>query len=805
MNWMGGARSRIKQQGDKKIQKQFFERKRLMKRNENLNPGFQTPLGRKSAISQDIKSFCLLEQMHSSSKEMLSTRENPRPVRKIEMNMPKISRKRMTHHSSLGSSPPFNTPSKLLLMEPKHQRDTSWKRISDRKDTASMDHMLTKGNIKSKLDFGICSKINSTAHEKSTFQQENPYIPEDFQPTPVVQYLKDGHGNCMEKLRQHGQSSEVFLPSWTPASVKHNTFRHKGDGKSCKNKDFNHKFCQNPFFETPIECTESKRRKLEVNTQQESKRVLFHDSNILNKCFLKENKGRIKNDGSSPILKRSSILDTQDSYSLDSRFHQTVNGLQTSASKTVSKGRQKTFENLKFKSPLDKPLDKESRLCLSPTNMQRKLNTPNITDQMKQNWYTAHTPGNLLTSTERHSGARNSKYTKKHDIVHNSRNLYEHFDNNCEVIRSNINSRDEMSLLMTSTPVDIRRKPLEIVISPISHTAKKSLLFNEEGFHSNQTISEASVSNKDKQVSCHTSVIGQTGDGNSCDKDQSFSEKSTNHLEEDIAEILAEMDQLEEDQVKEWEFSVYYSQTQSEKDNEIGKMDDFFERKYDALIVLKAAAAKLEKYVEHYEATDFDADNHKENDLSICSNQNETQHAKEQCSLPKLQTNGKEQNSVKQPSEDLGSSVQNTTVVKEETGNAQIHCYNSEIQRNANLSDSGEIEIALRTASQITNNTESCNQMSSSCTNDKKCKCSDLFVLRSSKESQTEIYVRSTGIETDVINAVSVGIQCDLLLDGCDCKLEAPESQDSFHSVASDLHFENTNQNNYHLRSRKKI
>ncbi|XP_062610634.1 uncharacterized protein LOC134272418 isoform X2 [Saccostrea cucullata] len=793
MNWMGGARSRIKQQRDKKIQKQFFERRRLMKRNENLNPGFQTPLGRKSAISQDIKAFCLLEQMHS--KEMQSPGENSRPIRKIEMDLPKKSR--MMHHSSLGTSSPYNTPSKLLLMEPKHQRDMSWKRIPDRRETASKDHMLNKGNI----DFGICSKIRTSAAEKSTTEQNNPYIHEDFQPTPVVGYLKDGHD------RKHNKSSEVFLPTWTPVSVKHDTFMPKGDDL-CSKKDFYHKFCQNPFFETPIECKESKRRKLEVNAQQESKRVLFQDSNILNKCFLEEEKEQIKIDGSTPLLKRSSILDMPGSCSLDLRFHQTVrsNGLQTSTSETVSSvGKRDT---LKFKNPLETSLGKETRLYISPTNLQRKLNTPYNTDQMKQHLFTAHTSGHLLTSNERRTGARHSKYTNRHDIVQNSQSLYENFDDNFGVHKSNINCRDELSLLMTSTPVDRTRKPMEIVISPISHTAKKSPSFHEKGFHSNQASSEASVSNNNKHISCHTLVPYHTVDKGSCDKNQSFIEKSTDHLvEEDIAEILAEMDQLEEDQVKEWEMSVYYSQTQSEKDNEIGKMEDLTEKKYDALTVLKAAAAKLEKYVEHYKVTEFGADSHKENDLSVCINQNQTQHAEDQFSLPKLQSNSKVQNSIQQASEDFGSSVQDAAVIKEETGNAYIHC-NNEIKRNANLSDSGESDITLGTALQITDNTESCHQMSSS-TNDKKCKCSELFVLRSSKECQTEIYVTSTGMETDVINGVSVGIQCELLPDGCDCKLEDPESQDSFHSVASDLHLENADQNDvkqtYHLRSRKKF
>lgn len=47
-------------------------------------------------------------------------KENVRPVRKIELDKPRGSR--LLHHSKLGSSPPFTTPSKLLFMEPKYQR-----------------------------------------------------------------------------------------------------------------------------------------------------------------------------------------------------------------------------------------------------------------------------------------------------------------------------------------------------------------------------------------------------------------------------------------------------------------------------------------------------------------------------------------------------------------------------------------------------------------------------------------------------------------------------------------------------------
>lgn len=131
-----------------------------------------------------------------------------------------------------------------------------------------------------------------------------------------------------------------------------------------------------------------------------------------------------------------------------------------------------------------------------------------------------------------------------------------------------------------------------------------------------------------------------------------------------------------------------------------------------------------------------------------------------------------------------------------------------------NHSDTGKTDVTL-TASQIRNGMKSAHQMSTYCTNDMNCKCRDSFVLRSSRETQTEIAVRSTGTETERINAVSVGTQCDLFLDGCDRESGAPGSQDSFHSVTSNLdpetsstligNAEKEENERYQLRSRKKL
>lgn len=230
-------------------------------------------------------------------------------------------------------------------------------------------------------------------------------------------------------------------------------------------------------------------------------------------------------------------------------------------------------------------------------------------------------------------------------------------------------------------------------------------------------------------------------------------------------------------------------------------MENFIENEYDALSVLKAVAAKLEIYVKGCQDSDQVSDSR----ANPCENA-ESFVNQIKSSLEKTPVRPRSLSSM--------SFKEKTDAADDRTRNADIcstTVANYESPRNSDILEERQTDVNL-TAPQITVDMESSHQMSPSCTNDMKCKCRDSFVLRSSRETQTEMAVRSTGVETERISAVSVGIQCDLFLDGCDCKLEAPGSQDSFHSVASNFNpeipapnGEKEENEGYQLRSRKKI
>lgn len=242
-------------------------------------------------------------------------------------------------------------------------------------------------------------------------------------------------------------------------------------------------------------------------------------------------------------------------------------------------------------------------------------------------------------------------------------------------------------------------------------------------------------------------------------------------------------------------------------------MENFIENEYDALSVLKAVAAKLELYVKGCQDSDQVLDSRD----NPCENAESFVNPCDERTKTKVQTVFKsslEKTPVRPRSLSSMSFKEKTDAADDRTRNADIcstTVANYESPRNSDILEERQTDVTL-TAPQITVDMESSHQMSSSCTNDMKCKCRDSFVLRSSRETQTEMAVRSTGVETERISAVSVGIQCDLFLDGCDCKLEAPGSRDSFHSVASNFNPEIPAPNGkkeenegYQLRSRKNI
>ena len=72
MNWVGGTLSRLRGRDDKKIQREFFEKKRYEKTLDSFPVGMQSPTKKKElAISQDLLSLHTVLQTHSETNNRL--------------------------------------------------------------------------------------------------------------------------------------------------------------------------------------------------------------------------------------------------------------------------------------------------------------------------------------------------------------------------------------------------------------------------------------------------------------------------------------------------------------------------------------------------------------------------------------------------------------------------------------------------------------------------------------------------------------------------------------------------------------
>lgn len=836
----------------------------------------------------------------------MAPKENVRPVRKVQLDKPRGSR--LLHHSKLGSSPPLTTPSKLLFMEPRYQRDTSAKMALSERKHKNLEQISNSSKVEEterKINVAKDSSINSDLHKRFTNYQENPFISEDFQPTPVVKYLKSEFPDTGEGYRKRNDPS-VLSPlthsrTHEPARVDEYTHQENTTGR---NRDFyRQNFCGNPFFETPVEHNRSSKRKLLENGREgsffHSKRSLFDDSKLLGK---KEERLCGK-DFSSNIARNK--FSNSNFWINEPQFRSRENDsfIMNSKAQPIKQKNSGTSDGLFYKEnckiPLDNLEDKGKQTFSSSSNDFH----PKISEMSKKDRYIFCTPKNQGTLKARDEYMRSIPLVKIPDPAESNRDGEQSPDNSFEVNKHDIHDRDEMSLLITSTPLNIARKPTklvteggkpmeveispignpveltptgkpvekeihsfpcqmkvrdypvcktaELVISPIGKPAEemkqlsrampqppRKLNISQDVDETNLSVTDGLSPTCDSQVPDNTMVLDKTAEENHFQADQSISERKTHPSETEIVEILAEMNQLEDDQVKEWELSVYYSQTRKEKEdeeqyiqlkklNDISdsfesvlkendkaiKLENFIENEYDALSVLKAVAAKLEIYVKGCQDSDQVLDSRD----NPCENAESFVNPCDERTKTKVQTDFKsslEKTPVRPRSLSSMSFKEKTDAADDRTRNADIcstTIANYESPRNSDILEERQTDVTL-TAPQITVDMESSHQMSPSCTNDMKCKCRDSFVLRSSRETQTEMAVRSTGVETERISAVSVGIQCDLFLDGCDCKLEAPGSQDSFHSVASNFNPEIPAPNGkkeenegYQLRSRKNI
>lgn len=334
-----------------------------------------------------------------------------------------------------------------------------------------------------KINVAKDSSINSDIHKRFTNYQENPFISEDFQPTPVVKYLKSEFPDTGEGYRKRNDPS-VLSPlthsrTHEPARVDEYTHQENTTGR---NRDFyRQNFCGNPFFETPVEHNRSSKRKLLENGREgsffHSKRSLFDDSKLLGK---KEERLCGK-DFSSNIARNK--FSNSNFWINEPQFRSRENDsfITNSKAQPIKQKNSGTSDGLFYKEnckiPLDNLEDKGKQTFSTSSNDFQ----PKISEMSKKDRYIFCTPKNQGTLKARNEYMRSIPLVKIPDPAESNRGGEQSPDNSFEVNKHDIHvhDRDEMSLLITSTPLNIARKPtklvteggkpMEVEISPIGN------------------------------------------------------------------------------------------------------------------------------------------------------------------------------------------------------------------------------------------------------------------------------------------------------------------------------------------------
>ncbi|XP_013398005.1 uncharacterized protein LOC106164584 [Lingula anatina] len=116
MNWVGGIRSRIKSQQERKIQKEFFERRKfLSKMHRHQRQLTSSPEGKCKGVSQDLLA---LQLVNKSSDKIVMENDNlaPRKVKKVDLGQRPDPFRREDRDLELPMSPDLSeTPSVIQL------------------------------------------------------------------------------------------------------------------------------------------------------------------------------------------------------------------------------------------------------------------------------------------------------------------------------------------------------------------------------------------------------------------------------------------------------------------------------------------------------------------------------------------------------------------------------------------------------------------------------------------------------------------------------------------------------------------
>ncbi|CAG2218866.1 unnamed protein product [Mytilus edulis] len=149
MNWVGGSRSRIRTQNERKLQREFFERKKFADKVQVYRSigGTGTGTGiRKHGLGQDFRAFQTVNVAHSHNKGGCDT--PARQVKKVDLDVFKPAFSRMVEDINLGPVSPTSSVSKITLNEPKYETKEATKFSSFVKPENQIDIKTSKSSMK---------------------------------------------------------------------------------------------------------------------------------------------------------------------------------------------------------------------------------------------------------------------------------------------------------------------------------------------------------------------------------------------------------------------------------------------------------------------------------------------------------------------------------------------------------------------------------------------------------------------------------------------------------------------------------
>ncbi|XP_033126180.1 uncharacterized protein LOC117124142 [Anneissia japonica] len=116
MNWVGGVRKRVRAKEEKRIQKEYFEKKKFMNQLNRVCDA--SPSKNRVAISQDLLSIQTVNHLHKTSQGK-SLQKNSKRVKHVDLERiydPFVNYRRRERNLELPMSP-IETPSKLELQD----------------------------------------------------------------------------------------------------------------------------------------------------------------------------------------------------------------------------------------------------------------------------------------------------------------------------------------------------------------------------------------------------------------------------------------------------------------------------------------------------------------------------------------------------------------------------------------------------------------------------------------------------------------------------------------------------------------